>query len=142
MPQSGRLNCSFRIASSITSLRNLFHLLLPVRDEAIVFCLCCDSLFVCCVRVCVVHVVVLCANVVCLLCCVVCGVCACLLWLGGGVWVGPWGSGCGCGPVPLPLSVYPWSCCWWGVPWLPACTPGASDGGCIAGRMAKAHHVL
>lgn len=55
MPQSGQLNCSFRIASSITSLRNLLHLPLPVRDEAIVFCLCCDSLFVCCA-----HVVVQC----------------------------------------------------------------------------------
>ena len=51
MPQSGQLNCSFRIASSITSLRNLLHLPLPVRDEAIVLCLCCDSLFVCCARV-------------------------------------------------------------------------------------------
>src|SRR5699024_11293996 len=83
----------------------------------------------CCVSVC-------CAQ------CVVCGVRACLLWPGGGVWVGPWGSGCGCDPVPLPLSVYPWLCCWWGVPWVLACTPGVSAGGCTAGRMTKAHHVI
>src|SRR5699024_10431410 len=66
--------------------------------------------------------------------CVHCAVC--------GVWVGPWGSGCGCDPLPLPLSVYPWLCCWWGVPWVLACTPGVSDGGCPAGRMTKAHHVI
>src|SRR5699024_1299287 len=99
MPQSGQLNCSFRIASSITSLRNLLHLPLPVRDEAIVFCLCCDSLFVCCVRVCVVHVVVLCANVVCLLCCVWC---VCLPAVAG--W---WGVGLNPGCVAVPLGSAP-----------------------------------
>src|SRR5699024_5655399 len=127
MPQSGQLNCSFRIASSITSLRNLLHLPLPVRDEAIVFCLCCDSLFVCCVRVCVVHVVVLCASVVCLLCCVWC-VClpAVAGWWGVGWAVGVWVWVWSCAPalVGVPLVVllvgcalvaglYPWGIRWW-----------------------------
>src|SRR5699024_11764287 len=88
MPQSGQLNCSFRIASSITSLRNLLHLPLPVRDEAIVFCLCCDSLFVCCVRtLCVCYVARRCAQ------CVLLAQRVCCVWCVGwavGVWVWVW----------------------------------------------------
>ena len=113
MPQSGQLNCSFRIASSITSLRNLLHLPLPVRDEAIVFCLCCDSLFV---FLC--HVVVLCANVVCLLCCVwrVC-LPAVAVWWGVGLNPGRVAVPLGSGPAPdvVPLGqalgalLHPWA---------------------------------
>ena len=96
MPQSGQLNCSFRIASSITSLRNLLHLPLPVRDEAIVFCLCCDSLFVCCVRVLVSRRCVVrerCVSVV---------LCVCLCAVAG--W---WGVGLNPECVAVPLGSGP-----------------------------------
>ena len=113
VPLSRQLNCSFAIALLIACLRTRFHLPVPVRDVAIVFVLSLAGLFV-------VHVVVQCVVVcccVCLLCCVralcvccvVCGVCACLLWLGGGVWV--WTLGvwlCPWVQAP-PLTSYPWA---------------------------------
>src|SRR5699024_10486472 len=110
MPQSGQLNCSFRIASSITSLRNLLHLPLPVRDEAIVFCLCCDSLFVCCVRVFVSRRCVVCERCVSVVLCVVCVLACCGRVVGCGL-----GRGClGVGVVLCPCPC--------------RCTPGRAVG--------------